>query len=150
YSGVTLILSAVSFGANLVFDDSTGVVSIIGMLVSLAVSAVITIAYAKMALSARSDNHVSWRELWAPEHFLNVLGTTILQGIIIFVGLLLLVIPGIVAALMLSMSQLSAVDQKLNPVAALKESYRLTKGHVFQLFLLALIAIGINVIGALA
>ncbi len=149
YAGVTFVLSAASFVINLIIGDGYGLMALVWFVVSFAVSTFVTIAYSRVALSAQTGQRIAWEGLWAPEHFLRMLGTTILQGIIVVVGLVLLIIPGIVAALMLSMSQLLVVDKKLMPIEALKESYRLTKGHLLQLFLFALTIAAINIVGAI-
>jgi uncharacterized membrane protein len=76
-------------------------------------------------------------------------GATLLQGIIIVVGFILIIVPGIIAALMLCFTQLLVVDRKLGPLEALKESYHMTKGHLLQLFLFMLSLILLNIVGAI-
>ncbi len=147
YAGITLALTAISFIINMLTNGS-GPIAIVGFLISLAASTFITIAYGRLALSVNGGTHAAWKDLWAPERFWNMLGTTILQGVIILIGLVLLIIPGIVACLMLSMAQLSVVDKNLNPIEAIKESYRLTKGHLLQLLLLVLLVAVMNIVGA--
>lgn len=148
YSGVTLVLTLASMLLNGLTSQDPSVV--LGIAVSLVLSTFVTIAYSTLALSVREGTHAVWRDLWAPEHFWRVLGVSLLQALIVTIGFILLIIPGIIVALMLSLSQLVAVDKKLGPVAALKESYRLTKGQLFQLFILAVILAAMNIAGALA
>ncbi len=147
YIGVTAGLTIFTMVVNALTGNGHGIFSLIGFLIGVVASTVVTIAYARLALSAEAGKHVGWEGLWAPEYFLNTLGASILQGIIILIGIILLVIPGIVAALMLSMTQLSVVDKKLTPIAAIKESYHLTKGHLFELFLLMIALILLNMVG---
>lgn len=150
FVGVTAALTIFSVVVNALTGNGYGIMAFIGFLIGLAASTVVTIAYARLALSAQEGPHVGWEGLWAPEHFLNMLGATILQSIAIVVGLILLVIPGIIVALMLMFTQLLVVDKKMSPVAALKESYRLTKGQLLQIFLFWLAIIVINIIGLIA
>ena len=150
FVGATFALSVFSMIVNALTGNGSGFMGLIGFLISLAASTVVTIAYTRMALAATANEPLQWDSLWAPEHFWYMLGTTILQGIIIVIGLVLLIIPGIVAALMLSMSQLTVVNKKLAPIAAIKESYRLTKGHLFQLFLFMVCVVLLNILGAIA
>jgi uncharacterized membrane protein len=42
------------------------------------------------------------------------------------------------------------IDRGLGPIEAMKESWRVTKGHKWQLFLLFLALIGLNILGAIA
>jgi hypothetical protein len=148
YAGVTLALSIFSTLVNWLTNHGSGIFGIVGWLIGFAASTVVTIAYARLALSASSGQHVNWNGLWAPEHFWRMFGATLLQGIIIVIGFILVIIPGIIAALILCFTQLLVVDKKMQPFEALKESYRLTKGHLLQLFLLMLCLILLNIVGA--
>jgi uncharacterized membrane protein len=150
YVGVTAALTIFSVIVNALTGNGYGAMAFIGFLIGLAASTVVTIAYARLALSVQDGPHVGWEGLWAPEHFLNMLGATILQSIAIVVGLILLIIPGIIVALMLMFTQFLVVDKKMSPIAALKESYRLTKGQLLQIFLFWLAIIVINLIGLIA
>lgn len=149
FVGVTFGLSVFSIVVDMLTGDGYGFFAVIGFLIGIAASTVVSIAYARLALSTVAGAHVAWDGLWAPQHFWRMLATTILQGIIVIIGLILLIIPGIVAGLMLSLSQLLVVDKEFGPIETLKESYRLTKGHLLQLFLFGLAFIGINLVGAL-
>lgn len=150
YVGVTLALSAFTIIVDSLTGDGYGFMGVIGFLISLLASTVVTIAYARLALSASQGTHVGWDGLWAPQYFFSVLGAVILQTLIILIGLVLLIVPGVIAALLLSFTQLAVVDKNLSPVDALKESYRLARPHLAKLFLLMLALIGINLLGLLA
>lgn len=150
FVGVTAALTIFSMVVNALTSGGYGLGALLGLFISFLASTVITIAYARLALSTAAGPHVGWEGLWAPEYFLNMLGATILQSIIVLVGFVLLIIPGIIASLLLSMTQLSVVDKKLNPIEALKESYRLTRPHLWPLFVFMLALIVLNLIGLIA
>lgn len=150
FIGVTAALTIFSMVVNALTGGGKGMGSLLGFVISMLASTVVTIAYARLALSAVRGPHVGWDGLWAPEHFLNMLGATILQSIIVIVGLVLLIVPGIIAAILLSMTQLSVVDKKFNPIEALKESYRLTRPHLWPLFLFMLVLVLLNLVGLIA
>lgn len=88
-------------------------------------------------------------DLWRPDAYWRYLGTTILMVLAVLAGLILLIIPGIIIAIALSFGTLITVDKGMRPVAALKESWRLTKGYRWKLFLLGLATILLNIVGAL-
>jgi uncharacterized membrane protein len=92
----------------------------------------------------------TFKHLWHPQSFWKYVGVKILTGLIVVVGLVLLIVPGIIAAIALIFATYLVVDRNLGPIEAIKESARLTKGHRWQLFLLALAIIGINILGAIA
>lgn len=150
FVGATAALTIFSMIVNMLTSGGHGGGSFLGFLISLLASTVVTIAYARLALSSADGAHVGWDGLWAPQYFFNMLGATILQSVIVLIGLVLLIVPGIIASLILSMTQLSVVDKTLNPIEALKESYRLTKGHLWQLFLFMLVLVLMNLVGLLA
>ncbi len=150
YVIVTATLTIFSMLVNMLTSGGQAGGSFIGFIISLAASAVVTVAYARLALTAAQGSQVGWDGLWAPEHFLNMLGATILQSIIVLVGLVLLIIPGIIASLILSMTQLSVVDKKMNPIDALKASYHLTKKHLWLLFQFMVILVLLNLAGLIA
>ena len=151
FVGATFALLAASMIINSLTGGRYGVEGIIGTLISLAFGVLVSIAYARLALISYADPmKVRWQDLWAPEHILNMLGTTILQGIIVGVGFILLIIPGVIAALLLSFVQLMVVDKSLSPILAIKKSYHLAKGHLLQLFLFGLCAILLNAVGLVA
>lgn len=150
FVGVTAGLTGFSIVVESLTGDGYGVGALLGFLISLLASTIVTIAYARMALSTVAGAHVGWNGLWAPQHFFSSLGSGILQFIIIFIGFILLIVPGIIAGLLLCFTQLAVVDKNLSPVEALKESYRLSRPHLWQLFLFSLSLIVLNLIGLIA
>ncbi len=75
-----------------------------------------------------------------------LIGTTVLSSLIIAVGLIVLIIPGVYLGIKLSVAQVSSVLDDKNPIEAIKESWRLTNGnwwYIFALFVLFIIVIGI-------
>ena len=111
----------------------------------------IEIGLIAFALKAHDDvSKVSVHDLWHTANFWKFVGTRILTIIIVLVGLILLIVPGIIAALALMFATYVVVDRGFGPIEAIKESVRLTKGHRWELFLLALALIGLNILGAIA
>lgn len=73
----------------------------------------------------------------------------LLWEIIILVGLVLLIIPGIFLAVRLSFVPFLVVDEGLGPVEALSESFRRTSGYgwtIFGAFILAIIVVIVGLI----
>jgi len=123
----------------------------IELLVSIVLSLLVALGAATFALRAHDDiASVKISDLWNPEPIWRFLGAEILAGIIIFVGFLLFVIPGIIASLGLCFVPYVVIDRGAGPIDALKESWRITKGHKWRLFLLGLALVGINLLGLLA
>jgi uncharacterized membrane protein len=73
----------------------------------------------------------------------------ILYGLIVLVGLLLLVIPGLIAAYMFLYVGYLVIDRGMGPVAALGESRILTDGYKMDLFLFSLVVALVNILGVI-
>jgi hypothetical protein len=77
------------------------------------------------------------------------LGGKILYGLIVMVGLILLVVPGCIAAYMFLYTGFLTIDKGLSPIAALQESRVVTQGYKMDLFLFSLAVAGINIVGVI-
>jgi uncharacterized membrane protein len=117
-------------------------------LASAVLGLIATLCAANFALRAHDDiAGVQLGDLWNPRPFWRFVGTEILGAIVCFIGFLLLVVPGFILAVGLLFSPYVAIERGKWPVEALKESWRITKGHKWQLFLLGLTLLGINLLG---
>jgi len=74
----------------------------------------------------------------------------ILYVLLVMVGFILLVVPGIYLAMKFQFVQYLIVDKNTNVIEAFKESSRMTDGHKWNLFLLLLLYMVIIFIGVMA
>lgn len=81
------------------------------------------------------------------ENYLNVVLAHLLVWAIIGIGIFLLVIPGIIFACKLAFVKYLVMEKKMDPVEAVKESWRMTTGHVWNIFLIGFLAIPIVIAG---
>jgi len=58
----------------------------------------------------------------------------ILTSIIISIGYILLIIPGVILTLMLLPASFLVIDRDMGPISAIKESFRITSGHKMDIF----------------
>ena len=111
---------------------------------------VIWMGLIRIALRLHDNKDVGFTDLFSCfPLFFNYLFGSILYGLIIFVGIILLIIPGIIWAIKFQFYSYFIVDEGLGPIEALKRSSLITKGFKWNLFLLGLLLILINVLGAL-
>lgn len=89
-------------------------------------------------------------DFWAPQRFVNYALASVATGVLVLLGTLLLIVPGVILSLMFFAALYLVMDRGLGPIAAMKESARITKGHKWQLFLLMLASAGIALLGVLA
>lgn len=73
--------------------------------------------------------------------------TSLLLSIIVMIGTVFLIIPGIYLALRLQYCLPCIVEENTGVIDSLKKSWNITQGHVLKLLLLALTMIGISLIG---
>jgi len=119
-------------------------------LISIVVSFLVGLGLTNFSLRAHDNiETVTIADLWNPDPIWRFLGAELLAALIIFVGMLLVVIPGIIASLGLGFVPYLVVDRGMRPVEALKESWRITNGNKWRIFLLGLALLGVNLIGVL-
>ncbi len=73
----------------------------------------------------------------------------ILYGLIVLIGLVLLIVPGIIVAYMFLYVGYLMIDRGLGPVDALQESRAITDGYKMDLFLFSLVVAGVNILGVI-
>jgi hypothetical protein len=73
----------------------------------------------------------------------------LVRTILVYVGIFLLVVPGIILALGLSFAAFFVVDAKSGPIEALTASWNATKGHKGALLVFGIACLGINIVGAI-
>lgn len=153
-----LFFVGVSFGFFLLYTllswvgetDQRGGMSLLMGIASFIVGVVIEMFLINLMLAANDHpDSVSLAEGSARMPFLQYAAVKIVSGIVIIVGLILLIVPGVIAILALMFSNYLVVDKGLSFTAAMRESYRITRPHWLQLFILLIALIVINVAGAL-
>lgn len=82
--------------------------------------------------------------------FLKYWASSLLYGLVVGLGFILLIIPGIIFAIIFQFYSYLIVDKNAGPIEALKKSAAITKGVRWNLFRFGLLLIGINILGALA
>jgi len=73
----------------------------------------------------------------------------ILYHLLVSVGLILLIVPGIIWALQYKFYGYF-IAEGVGPIEAMKKSYKITKGHLWELFWFNVILIGILILGIMA
>lgn len=80
-------------------------------------------------------------------NYLNVVLASLLSGAIIAFGFFFLIIPGLLFACRLVFVPFLVMDKKLDPVKAVEESWRLTRGHGWRIFWMGILAFFIIIAG---
>ncbi len=121
--------------------------SLIGFVLQL----ILSMGLIRIALKFVDGQQPEFGDLFgATSYFFSFLIASILYGLMVGVGMIFLIVPGIVLAIIFFMYQYVIVDQGLGPLEALRRSAALTRGVRWDLFLFGLLLFGINLLGALA
>ncbi|HOO84272.1 MAG TPA: hypothetical protein PLS94_06910 [Prolixibacteraceae bacterium] len=80
-------------------------------------------------------------------NFLNIILSNLIKTIILAIGFVMLLIPGIVFACRLAFVSYLVMDKNLDPIRAIEESWRLTKGYGWTIFGLGILSFFICIIG---
>lgn len=84
------------------------------------------------------------------QQIISFLTASFLAGIATLLGVILFIVPGIIAGVALSFFPLFILEKNMRPTQALKSSIALTKSVRFELFLLFVLLCAINIAGASA
>jgi uncharacterized membrane protein len=155
-STVVILLASVlvdtfTGGIDAAVAGSPDAPSIIGTVINLALGTLISMGATAFYLAAHDNpDTVDLSSLWHPRPFWKYLGASILLGLAVGLGFLLLIVPGIIFALMFMFTTFIVIDRELGPIEAMKESNRIARGYKWNLLGFILVLVLINLLGVLA
>jgi uncharacterized membrane protein len=83
------------------------------------------------------------------KNYWSAVGAGLLVAIAVVIGFVLLIVPGIYLACKLAFTPYLIVDRKMGVTQAMEESWRMTNGHGWKVFLIGLLGIPIVIAGLL-
>lgn len=153
-AGAVLLATVVQVLVNYVTDLASDhsmlflefLLSVIGILVQL----VIGMGMIRLALHYSEDKKIDLHQAFRPtsEFPQYMLGSLFYLGIVL-VGIILLIVPGIIWGIRYQFFPYLIVEKGMTAREALRESSKMTKGHKWSLFVLALIVLLLNIIGGI-
>lgn len=126
---------------------------LIGILAALAigflVKPVISYGANMMFIQAVRDQEpdIKWLFRGFQTNYFNIILANLLTFAIIAMGFVALIIPGIILSCRLMFVSYLVMDKNLDPIRAIEESWRMTKGHGWTIFGLGFISIFIFILG---
>ncbi len=119
-------------------------------LIALLLSTWMTCGYFTLMLSYHRGQKLPLSTIFTSvKQYWNVLGASILLGIIIGVGIMFLIVPGIFLALMYQFTIPLIIDKNLGIIDAMKRSAALAKGRKLSLLGFDVALLGIVILGAI-
>ena len=133
-------------GQTIEVTTRSATIGLLAVLITAAISIIITSvlqaalirAAAQASIGDTVDIDASYR--WGFARFGSVLLVSILVGLAVFVGLILLIIPGIIFAIMFSVSVPALVVENRKGTEAMSRSWNLVKGHFWHALVVLLVA----------
>lgn len=142
----------ITAGLSLVIWAALGVSGHIPPL-SWLLSAVVSAGWLACLLKIRNKEEIQFNDFfWAFQNvnrFLNLALQSVLVWIVVIAGLIFFVVPGVWAAIALSLSSILIVTRQVDGVEALRRSRSLVRGNWWHTFLVVLTILGLNLLGAL-
>lgn len=133
---------------NIIITVAVQLIPLVGILISLLITGPFTLGLVIFSLSISRDEEASVEQLFEGfNHLGTSIGAYIVMSIIISIGMLLLVIPGIIAALSVSMTfYIIADDDSIGVLDAIKKSNEMMNDHKWKLFTLYLRFFGLGIV----
>lgn len=153
-----LLIALIGFVAHLpeslgsLAEEETGLAAALPGLFTMAYTALVSwplgygISYAYLR-AARGDELKVKHILAVLGNYWNAVLANLLVALIVCIGFVVLIVPGIVFLCRLSFVSYLVVERQLDAIAAVKESWRLTSGHGLTIFLMGLLAILLAIVG---
>ena len=144
--GIVVVYQLISYVPNLLekISESRVLEGVIIPIITVALVGILSIGVCRFFINLANNSNSQFSDLWYGfKNILNAFLVSLLVGVIIFLGTLLFVVPGIILTYMYSqVYYVMAENPELSVVDVLKESAKIMKGHKFELFVLELSFLG--------
>jgi len=119
-------------------------------IISIFIGGILSLGFTKITLMFAANEKPEIGVLFSQYRLIfYFLFANIIVSIFTSFGFLFFIIPGIIISTRAQFFSYLIVGKNLGPIAAIKQSMFITKGHVRQLLLFSLMLIGINILGAI-
>lgn len=147
---VILVINFVTTGLDRSIPKDATFFRILMSLVGWIIGAGVSVGLIKIALAFVDGRKPTYAE-FSPNSslILNFLISSVVFGLIVGFGIILLIIPGIIFSLKLQFFPYFLIDKQLGPIEALKQSWKMTKGIKMSLLIYGALITLINIGGAL-
>lgn len=149
---IALVIVAINIVTNwfgFIAGDST-ILNLVVQLIGWFVSLVISIGLIRAALAIVDGRSPELNDLLSTNNLVTYFVASLLAGLIVAVGFLLCIIPGLIAIFLLQFFGYAIVDGRTSdPIEALKISYGLVSKNLGELLLFGILVFLVNLVGAL-
>ncbi|MBT7807871.1 hypothetical protein HN766_20375 [Candidatus Poribacteria bacterium] len=149
------VIVAATYGVlvavNTQLPDGSSGSAVLGSLLSFVVGVVVQLATIRVGLRFHRGERAEVSDMFAELRLLpRYAAATLVATVVIMVGLLLLVVPGVILAVRLAFYGYFLVDQDAGPIESLRRSWHATRGITLKVLAFLFMLWIINVAGLLA
>lgn len=136
----------IEWGGDTVFDSRGQ--QFLMEIINIVVSATLALGLFKIYLRFRDGEKPIFENLFDGLARAHVwVASSIISGVAIVMGLVLLIVPGIIMLLRLWFVGFVLVDERTGPIDAIQRSWDITRGHTMDLLVFFLVLVGLNLLG---
>jgi uncharacterized membrane protein len=148
----SIIASVVSFALR---SSASGLFAFllataVGSVLQFVVSGFLHLGVYQSALAIADGRPVEPGKMFTTDQLGNYLVATLLYGLMVGVGFLLCILPGIVVAYLGFLTPFYVLDQRMAPVDAIRASFKVTSANVGALLGFAIVVFLVYIVGAIA
>ncbi|RRQ28849.1 hypothetical protein DK926_06040 [Rhodococcus sp. Eu-32] len=156
--GIAVIAAVIQIVINLIFGGTDtsgdlsagfGALAIIGTVISTVVGYLIQASLIRGALHEVDGNKPAIGSFFQFGNVAAIILASFLVGILVLVGFVLLIIPGIILTFLTWWTLQFVIDRNQDAITAIKSSVKAISSNAGQLILLALALVGINILGVI-
>lgn len=151
FVGATALIGAVSFVSDNISKNTDGVLEVVVGIVTAVLLWWLYLGFLRMTLAAHAGGQINFNFLFAEKWpaLLQFIIASVVTGVIVGIGFILLIVPGVIAQVGLLFGAFFVVDKGMKGIDAVKASWNLTKGHKWDIFWAFIVLMLLNVAGAL-
>jgi uncharacterized membrane protein len=121
---------------------------VLGMAYSILVVGPVSYGVSFSYLKAARGDRLEIKNMFeAFQNYWNAVLAALLVAVIVIIGFILLIVPGIIFACKLAFTPYLVVDRKMAVIEAVKGSWSMTSGHAWKVFFIGLLAVPISIAG---
>ena len=152
---VTLVYFVIQIPTNMIqvkpdqFEWFLVPVALFGMAYAIFIAGPIKYSTGWVFLKAVRREKIEIKDMFSvfERNYWNAVLANLVVGIIVFFGIIMFIVPGIIFGVRLAFVKYLIIDRKMEALEAIKTSWEMTSGHGWQIFWMGLLAIPIFIAG---
>jgi len=154
FIGIGILSTIFSFSPDLIqrlVPETAILLRLLAVLSGVILPIIIMIGLINISIKFNDNIKVEFSDLFSKYYlFFKVVAASIISGILVLLGFIFFIVPGIILIIKFQFVTFLIIDQEMGPIEALRKSYAITKGVKWELYLFAQLLFLINILGLLA